>query len=187
MTALTIPLESHARRQTLMVTESDLARLVAHVGIDRLMADAIDALEAAFRGFDRTRTEVRKRDGFTLSGERVGCLEWMPVLRHGDSATLKLVSYCPANPARFNLPTIIATNYVFDATTGHLAALLDGVFATALRTGAASAVASRYLARRSSASTCNRRRFSASRASPTSSAPSPPSASARGRSSAPKA
>ena len=48
---------------------------------------------------------------------------------------------------RGSLPTIIATIGAYDAVTGHMLALTDGTFATALRTGAASGVASRVLAR----------------------------------------
>jgi len=40
----------------------------------------------------------------------------------------------------------MATNSLYDVRDGHLIAVIDGVFATAVRTGAASAVASKLLA-----------------------------------------
>ena len=52
----------------------------------------------------------------------------------------------PGNPAR-GLPTIQGIAALFDATDGRLLALLDSPELTALRTGAATAIAARYLAR----------------------------------------
>ena len=59
---------------------------------------------------------------------------------------VKLVGYNPANVEGVGLPTILSTISLYDVNTGHLRALCDGTFPTALRTGAASAVASRLLA-----------------------------------------
>ncbi len=132
--------------KTLLVTQADLRKLVHAVGIDALMDTLIEALEEAFRSFDDAHTEVRKRDGFTLPNERTGVLEWMPVMQRGESITIKVVGYNPSNPHRHGVPTIIATNSVYDCATGHLLEVVDGVLATALRTGAASAIASKYLA-----------------------------------------
>jgi len=54
----------------------------------------------------------------------------------------------PQNPGRFGLPTIQGTVVLFDATTGGPLALMDSGSITALRTGAATAVAAKLLARR---------------------------------------
>ncbi|WP_223785318.1 ornithine cyclodeaminase family protein [Myxococcus sp. AS-1-15] len=132
--------------KTLLVTQADLRRLVHEVGIDVLMDRVIESLKTAFRTFDLARTELRQREGFTLRNARTGVLEWMPVMRQGESITIKVVGYNPMNPRHYGVPTIIATNSVYDCATGHLTALVDGVLATALRTGAASAIASRHLA-----------------------------------------
>lgn len=69
----------------------------------------------------------------TLGGER-------PVL------VAKLNANFPGNPAR-GLPTIQGVAALFDAGDGRLLALLDSPELTALRTGAATAVAARRLAR----------------------------------------
>jgi len=53
----------------------------------------------------------------------------------------------PGNPARFGLPTIQGLVLLFDAERGEPLAVLDSVEITILRTGAATAVAARYLAR----------------------------------------
>jgi ornithine cyclodeaminase/alanine dehydrogenase-like protein (mu-crystallin family) len=69
----------------------------------------------------------------------------MPIHRRGE-VLIKHVGYCPHNP-RDGLPTVISTFSLLDTGSGRLLAVTDGVVATALRTGAASAVASRVLAR----------------------------------------
>lgn len=54
----------------------------------------------------------------------------------------------PDNPQRVGLPTIQGTIVLADALTGTPLALMDSGSVTALRTGAATAVAAKYLARR---------------------------------------
>jgi L-lysine cyclodeaminase len=71
----------------------------------------------------------------------------MPHHDPGDSVTIKIVAYTPDNARRFALPTIIGTVARFDEASGRLLALADAVLLTALRTGAASAITSRILAR----------------------------------------
>ena len=53
----------------------------------------------------------------------------------------------PDNPERFGLPTIRGTVVLADAETGEPLAMMDSASVTALRTGAATAVAAKYLAR----------------------------------------
>ena len=53
----------------------------------------------------------------------------------------------PDNPRRFGLPTIRGTVVLADAETGEPLAMMDSGSVTALRTGAATAVAAKYLAR----------------------------------------
>jgi alanine dehydrogenase len=53
----------------------------------------------------------------------------------------------PDNARRFGLPTIQGTLVLADASTGESLAVMDSASVTALRTGAASAVAAKFLAR----------------------------------------
>ncbi len=108
------------------------------------MPDLLDAVEAAYRdvaaGHDRSplRSHVELGDGSLLlmPGVRAG----------GDGASVKLVTVMPGNADR-GLPTIHALVVWFDAATGEPRALLDGAAVTAMRTGAASGVGTRLLAR----------------------------------------
>ncbi len=135
---------------TTIIARDHIATIVDAVGLDQLMDEMIASLTSAISGYDATRTHVRARDGFHYNEPDVGLLEWMPVMHTAQSTTIKVVGYHPSNPAQRSLPTILSTISVFDTATGHLTGLADGTFLTALRTGAASAVASRVLARPSS-------------------------------------
>ena len=136
--------------RTTVVARDDIALIVDSVGINTLMDEMIEQLTEAIVTFDETRTVVRTRDGFHYREPNLGLVEWMPVLQTGDTATVKVVGYHPNNPDIHHLPTILSTISVYETATGHLSGLADGTFLTALRTGAASAVASRVLARPSS-------------------------------------
>ena len=141
--------------KTRLLSHSDVVEIVRKVGRDALMDAMISSLTAAFLRYDSQAVEVRKRDGFNydrspqhpISPEMAGgLLEWMPVLEIGATSTIKMVAYNPKNPTRHGIPTIMATIFQHDIKTGHLLAITDGVFLTALRTGAASAIATRILA-----------------------------------------
>jgi ornithine cyclodeaminase/alanine dehydrogenase-like protein (mu-crystallin family) len=59
----------------------------------------------------------------------------------------KINANFPDNPHRFGLPTIRGTVVLADAETGEPLAMMDSGSVTALRTGAATAVAAKFLAR----------------------------------------
>ena len=137
----------HGRLLTTIVARDDIAAIVDAVGLDVLMDEMIADLTEAIVSFDASRTHVRTRDGFHYAEPNVGLLEWMPVMQTGDATTIKVVGYHPDNPTLHGLPTILSTISVYDTASGHLSGLADGTFLTALRTGAASAVAAKVLAR----------------------------------------
>lgn len=80
-----------------------------------------------------------------LTSEPHGDFRAMPA--SGDNiAILKWVTSFPHNRAR-RLPVVVGVILVNDSTTGELLAVVDGTAVTALRTGAAAAVATQALAR----------------------------------------
>ncbi|MGI8998986.1 MAG: ornithine cyclodeaminase family protein, partial [Candidatus Limnocylindria bacterium] len=108
------------------------------------MADVLDAVEAAFRDVAAGRDRSPLRSHVDLSD---GSLLIMPGVRDsGAGASVKVVTVMPNNAQR-GLPTIHAIVIWFDAGTGRPLALLDGAAVTAMRTGAASGVGTRLLAR----------------------------------------
>ena len=132
--------------ETIILTARDIRKIVQRVGINRLMQEMIVQLTTAFETFDSETIVIPERSGFSYSLPQQGLIEWMPAMRSGQQVTNKVVGYHPANPQLHNLPTIISTVSAYDTATGHLTGLADATFLTALRTGAASAVASRVLA-----------------------------------------
>lgn len=80
-----------------------------------------------------------------LTVEPHGDFRAMPAAGDGI-AILKWVTSFPPNRSK-GLPVVVGTILVSDATTGEWTALVDGTAVTALRTGAAAAVATQTLAR----------------------------------------
>jgi len=110
------------------------------------MGEAIEAVQEAYIQLSsgqavvplRTPVPVERRDAVTL---------FMPAyLADSDALGAKIVSVFAGNPA-LGLPLIHAVVLVVDAKTGQPTALMDGTYLTALRTGAASGVATSLLAR----------------------------------------
>ncbi len=103
----------------------------------------IDSLEGAFVELSAGRASVPPRTAALVPGR--GLLGAMPGYLDGVLET-KLVSVFAGNHA-VGLPTHQALIALFDDENGSPLALMDGTAITAIRTGAASAVATRALAR----------------------------------------
>lgn len=133
--------------ETLVITKQHIAEICSEVGIDFLMDETINALEHALRSYDENVFQIKKREGYCYTTPAHGLLEWMPIYVPHSGIAIKLVGYHPNNPDNYQLSTIQAMMCNFDISTGKLLMLCEGNFATALRTGAASAIASKYLAK----------------------------------------
>ena len=110
------------------------------------MAECIDALEVAFREKGEGRVEMPPKPGIHPGGEDNfihAMPAYIPALR---SAGLKWVSGFPGNAGR-GLPYIAGLLIFNDVETGMPLAVMDGGWITAMRTGAATAVAAKHLAR----------------------------------------
>lgn len=110
------------------------------------MDEMIAKLAYGFRNFDSTETHTMARAGFNYTSPELGLVEWMPTMEVGGRVSIKTVGYHPTNPAKRNLPSVMATTSLHDTATGQLLALADATFLTAIRTGAASALATDELA-----------------------------------------
>ena len=111
------------------------------------MTDAIDAVEEAFRQQQLGTAELPLRTPIRIPQHK-GVVLFMPAYIGGmDALGMKVVTVYPENPSQHGLPTILATILLNDPRTGQLIAMMDGAFLTAMRTGAASGVATKYLAR----------------------------------------
>lgn len=109
------------------------------------MKDCMQAVEQAFRELSDgnavmpVRTAITPPDGLSL---------YMPAyLKESEALACKVVSVFKNNPEKFNLPTTIGKVLLQDPKTGDVICIMDGGYLTAVRTGAASGVATKYLAR----------------------------------------
>ncbi|MEM8705167.1 MAG: ornithine cyclodeaminase family protein [Actinomycetota bacterium] len=131
---------------TLLLRAEDLSLLLDRVGRDALMDHMLDALRNRFLEFDGESQQARARDGFRYDKPAHGLVEWMPTHEIGGPVVIKMVGYHPTNPVQRDIPSVIATTSMWDTTTGHLVAVADSTLLTALRTGAASGLATEALA-----------------------------------------
>ncbi len=122
----------------LLLNRNDVARVLQ-------MKDCIAALEAAFAEMATgtavlpLRTAIKPPAGLSL---------YMPAyLQEMNALACKVVTVYKDNPARHDLPTVLGTVLLQDAETGAVVGIMDGGYLTAVRTGAVSGLATKYLAR----------------------------------------
>jgi L-lysine cyclodeaminase len=124
-------------------SESEIAKVITDFGPDAVMDRLIDGVRTGFLAMGNGTISHVARAGFSRDRNLI---EWMPVSTHEGSAIIKIVSYCPKNPIEVNLPTICALIVEVDPARGQIQTVAEGWLLTAMRTGAASAVASELLA-----------------------------------------
>ncbi len=124
---------------TLILSRRDVIDLLG-------LRDCIEAVERAFRLHAEGRTFGPGVLGIHAA---VGSFHVKAAGLVGDESyfAAKTNANFPDNPHRFGLPTIQGAVLLADATDGRLLAVIDSGSITALRTGGATAVAAKFLAR----------------------------------------
>lgn len=124
---------------TLLLTRGEVAELLS-------LEECIAAVEYAFKSHAEGKTADPSVLG--VHAENGGFHTKAAIMDYGR---LYYVSKCnanfPGNPKQFGLPTIQGIISIFDASDGRPLALLDSTEITVMRTGAATAVAAKYLSR----------------------------------------
>ncbi|MBN1318965.1 MAG: hypothetical protein JXA42_26015 [Anaerolineales bacterium] len=109
------------------------------------MGACIDAMEKAFSELANGTARLPLRINI-ISPK--GLAAYMPAYLQGMNAlACKVVTVFKDNPKDYNLPTILGKVLLQDPETGDVISIMDGGYLTAMRTGAASGLATRYLAR----------------------------------------
>ena len=123
----------------MILSRSDVASILS-------MKECMTAVEMAFRELSEgtaimpLRTAITTPDGLAL---------YMPAyLKQMGALACKVVTVYKNNPAKHKLPTTIGKVLLQDPETGDVICIMDGGYLTAVRTGAASGVATSYLARK---------------------------------------
>lgn len=118
---------------------------VRRVGLG--MTDIIDAVEKGFLELGNGRVEMPPKPGIHPGQSKDNFIHAMPAsIPALNSAGIKWVSGYPDNPAK-GLPYISGLLILNDAQTGIPLSVMDCSWITGMRTGAASAVSAKYLAR----------------------------------------
>jgi alanine dehydrogenase len=126
----------------LILSRKDLRQLLT-------MTDVIEAVERGFREYKAGECAIPVRMPVKIE-KAEGVFLFMPAyLEKEGSFGTKIVSVFPRNIEK-KLSTIQAAYLLNDPTTGELLALMDGILLTAMRTGATSALATKYLSRKNS-------------------------------------
>jgi len=123
----------------LVLSRADIARLMDY-------NDYVDAVEAGLRAAATGGALAPPAAAFHVPG---GSYHAKAAALMGDvgAMAIKLNGNYPANPATNGLPTVQGVIYLADATNGRPLALMDSIEVTIKRTGAATTVAARHLAR----------------------------------------
>jgi alanine dehydrogenase len=110
------------------------------------IGDVIDAVEGAFAAYARGDTIMPSKSYVELA-QYSGDFRSMPAYIQAEDWDAAGVKWVNVHTDNEDLPTVMGTIIYSDPTTGFPLALMDGTDLTRLRTGAAAAVATRYLAR----------------------------------------
>lgn len=130
----------------MVVLEGGEVLLLRPEDIEKLFdpLEVIRAVEEAFRekGLGRVQMPPKQYIFFESGGDWRIMPAYIPSMK---AAGVKTVGVNPSNPQK-GLPTVIALVELVDPDTGRPLAVMDGTLLTAWRTGAAGAIAARYMA-----------------------------------------
>jgi alanine dehydrogenase len=125
---------------TLILGRADVEQLLT-------MEMTLEAVEAAFLEHGRGTTLVPERLGLFLE-EYHGVIGVMPGYMEGlRAAGVKIICHHEDNPKKHDLPASAGLVVYHDPTTGMPLAIMDCAYITRMRTGAATGVSVKYLAR----------------------------------------
>ena len=122
----------------LFLSDADIAKNLT-------MQETIDTVEEAFKEYAKGNVVLPTRSTIMVPKYN-GSISFMPsYLTELDAQATKIISIYPDNRAK-GLPTTVAWIVVNDPKTGMVKAFMDATYLTAMRTGAISGVAAKYLA-----------------------------------------
>ena len=111
------------------------------------MKMCMEAVENAFADLATGNATMPQRTPITVP-DKHGLALFMPAhIKSLGALGAKVVTVYKDNAAKHNLPTVLGTIILLDEDTGFPVALMEGGYLTAMRTGAVSGVATKYMAR----------------------------------------
>jgi len=110
------------------------------------MVEAIDAMEEAFTSLSSGKSYVPQRYVTTVADGKLHMLLKPVSVDSLGRAAIKILTQKEMGAVR-GIPAIVGIVLVIDTKTGEILSIMDGEYLTALRTGAASGLATRYFSR----------------------------------------
>jgi ornithine cyclodeaminase/alanine dehydrogenase len=111
------------------------------------MQMCMEAVEKAFADLATGNAAMPQRTPIMVPDQH-GIALFMPAhIKSLGALGAKVVTVYKDNPSKHRLPTVLGTIILLDEETGFPLALMDGGYLTAMRTGAVSGVATKYMAR----------------------------------------
>lgn len=111
------------------------------------MDDTLVAVEQAFRAKGQGTVQMPPKMYLYYEAYN-GDLRIMPSYIPSLAISgVKVVNVHPLNPKKYRLPSVMATILLINPANGYPIGVLDGTWITTMRTGAASGIATKYLAR----------------------------------------
>ena len=130
------------KKQTLILSRKIIEKLIN-------MKNAMCSVEEAFRAHASLKGIMPSKVYLNLPKQQ-GDFRAMPAYLEGiNRAVVKWVNVHPNNK-RIGLPTVMAVMILSDPANGFPLCIMDGTYATNLRTGAAGGIAAKYLANKKS-------------------------------------
>lgn len=122
----------------LFLSDADIEKLLT-------MGETIETVEQAFKEYAKGNVVLPTRSTIMVPKYN-GSISFMPSYLTGlDAQATKIISIYPDNRKK-GLPTTVAWIVVNDPETGMVKAFMDATYLTAMRTGAITGVAAKYLA-----------------------------------------
>jgi alanine dehydrogenase len=126
--------------KTRLLSQKDIASFFT-------MSMCMEAVEKAFADLATGDATMPLRTPIPVPDHN-GVAVFMPAyIKRLGALGAKVVSVYKNNVAKHGLPTVLGTIILLDEETGFPVALMDGSYLTAMRTGAVSGVATKYMAR----------------------------------------
>ena len=127
--------------KTLFLNEKEIKKILT-------MDDTLKAVEMAFRAKGQGSLQMPAKMYLyyeSYNGDLRVMPSYIPSL---DISGVKVVNVHPHNPKKYRLLSVMATILLVDPANGYPIGVFDGTWITTMRTGAASGIASKYLARK---------------------------------------
>lgn len=127
----------------LVIEVSDVKKIISKIGLENFTRELINETEKYFSLWKEF--QVKRRNTFYF---KEGVIETMPIA-NSQLYSVKLVNGHPFNPMK-GLLTVAAIGILADVKTGYPLMITEATLLTALRTGATTALATKYLSRKDS-------------------------------------